>query len=182
MKAPHSIYALFLVVPCGCTGCLTVHDSCGGAKNLKSRAEVLPPGTRLEMRVTSYGATRSGQRYVAFGLRSEKCSLVLFHPYADTNNTFWGTTSSGDAAAWLVREKKPDCAALARDGRNAAFLSARAERLHGTITGLWYAKSSFNIIVELVSESDDTSFDTQFAGYTTLWSPFVVVLLFLGFG
>ena len=91
-------------------------------------------------------------------------------------------TSTGICAAWLIRGKRPDCAALAHAGRGAPFLANRAERLQGSLEVLWRADDDFYIPVELAGENGDTAVIGMFASYTALWKPLVGPALLLGFG
>lgn len=178
-SSTHTPFALALA---GLAGCTTVRDFCGSAKNLKGDGERIPPGTHRKTTVTCCGGTRSGERYIALGLRAEHCWFVLFHPPANASGSFYATTASGTACAWLVRGKKPDCAALGSSGRDASFLTPLRERLHGTISGLWYTKNDFHFDVELVGANSETSVEAQFAAYTALWKPLIGPAMLLGFG
>ena len=166
--ATHISFALILAAG---TGCTTVHDFYGSGSNLKSEGERIPPGTHLKMSVTCSGSAPSGDRYIAFHLRRESCWLVLFHPPVDAGRSLQTATTSGDADAWLVRGKKPDCAVLAHSGRGAPFLSERAERLRGSIEISWRANDDFYVPVELVGETGEIAVHGQFAAYTALWKP-----------
>ena len=177
-----AMHILFALILAGCTGCTTVHDFYGSAVNLKGDGERITPGTHLKMSVTCSGCAPSGDRYIALRLRQEHCWLVLFHPPAESGGSMRTATSSGDAGAWVVRGKKPDCAALEHNGRDAAFLTDRAERLCGSMEVLWRADNDFYIPVELHAQAGETAVHGQFAAYTALWKPLVGPAMLLGFG
>lgn len=170
----------FALVLAACAGCTTVHNFHGSAANLKGDGERIPPGTHLKMSVTGSGRTSTGDHYVAFHLRGERCWLVLFHRPVVAEGLSRADTASGDAGAWLVRGRKPDCAALACEGRDAPFLADRAERLRGSIEVLWRADDDFYVPVELVGESSETAVQGQFAAYRALWKPLVGPAMLLG--
>lgn len=170
-------FALVLAV---CTGCTTVREFYGSAANLKGDGKWIPPGTHLKMSVTDSGRTPTGDHYVAFHLRAERCWLVLLHRPVAVEGSLRADTASADAGAWLIRGRKPDCAALARDGRDAPFLADRAERLRGSIEVLWRADDDFYVPVELVGESSETAVQGQFAAYRALWKPLVGPAMLLG--
>ena len=178
---PLSTHILFALLLAGCTGCTTVHNFRGSTVNLKGDGERIP-GTDSKMSVTGSGSAPSGDRYIAFRLRGQNCWLVLFHPPVKSGGFLRATTCTGDAAAWLVRRKKPDCAALAHKGRDAPFLTERAERLDGSVELVWRAVTDFDMSVDLCGQTGETAVHGRLEAYTALWEPLFLPAVLLGLG
>lgn len=178
---PLSSHILFVLLLAGCTGCTTVHNFRGSTVNLKGDGDRVP-WTDSSMSVTGSGSGPRDDRYIAFRLGGQKCWLVVFHPCVAPGGFLRTTTSPGDAAAWLVRRKQPDCSALAHQGRDAPFLTERAERLRGSVEVIWRAANDFDFSVDLSSQTGETAIKGQLRAYTALWEPLVFPAVVLGFG